>query len=75
MKTVKAKIELNEEDLKIIIAGYLGAKPTDIHFNVTKMQRDSEYVTAVITKDINIPVNPVASREESAYEHYCPNNL
>ena len=75
MKTVKAKIELNEDEIKDILAKYLGVKPSDVSFNVVKMQRDSEYVTAVITKDINIPVNPVVSREESAYEHYCPNNL
>lgn len=75
MKTVKAKIELNEEDLKDILAKYLGVKPSDVRFNVIKMQRDCEYVTAVITKEIDIPVNPVASREESTYEHYCPNNL
>ena len=75
MKTVKAKIELNEEDLKIIIAGYLGVKPTDVRFNVVKMQRDGEYVTAVIAKDIDIPVGPTVDHNESAYEHYCPNNL
>jgi len=74
MKTLKAKIELNEEDLKDILAKYLGVKPSDVRFNVVKMQRDSEYVTAVITKEIDIPVDPAASREESAYEHYCPNN-
>lgn len=75
MKTIKAKIELNEEDLKDILAKYLGVKPSDVRFNVVKMQRDGEYVTAVITKEIDIPVNSVASREESAYEHYCPSNL
>lgn len=75
MKTLKAKIELNEEDLKDILAKYLGVKPSDIRFNVVKMQRDSEYVIAVITKEIDIPVDPAASHEESAYEHYCPNNM
>lgn len=75
MKTLKAKIELNEEDLKDILAKYLGVKPSDVRFNVVKMQRDGEYVTAVITKEIDIPVDPAASREESAYEHYCPNNM
>lgn len=74
MKTVKAKIELNEEDLKGILAKYLGVKPSDVHFNVAKMQRDSEYITAVITKEIDIPLEPAVSREESAYEHYCPNS-
>lgn len=77
MKTVKAKIELNEEDLKDILAKYLGVRPSDVRFNVVKMQRDGEYVTAVIAKEIDIPVNSVASREtdhvETAYEHYCPN--
>ena len=78
MKTVKAKIELNEEDLKDILAKYLGVKPSDVRFNVVKMQRDGEYVTAVIMKEIGIPVNSVADvvdRMETAYEHYCPNNL
>ena len=78
MKTVKAKIELNEEDLKDILAKYLGVKPSDVRFNVVKMQRDGEYVTAVIMKEIGIPVNSVADvvdRLETAYEHYCPNNL
>jgi len=78
MKTVKAKIELSEEDMKDILAKYLGVKPADVRFNVTKMQMDGEYVTAVITKEIGIPVNSVADvadHEETAYEHYCPNNL
>lgn len=78
MKTVKAKIELSEEDMKDILSKYLGVKPADVRFAVTKMQRDSEYVTAVITKEIDIPMNSVATREadhmESAYEHYCPNS-
>ena len=78
MKTVKAKIELSEEDMKDILAKYLGVKPADVRFTVTKMQRDGEYVAAVITKEIGIPVNSlidVADREETAYEHYCPNDL
>lgn len=75
MKTVKAKIELSEEDMKDILAKYLGVKPADVRFTVTKMQRDGEYVTAVITKEIDIPANLVVNRGETAYEHYCPNNL
>ena len=78
MKTVKAKIELNENEIKDIMAKYLGVKPSDICFNVVKMQRDYECVTAVITKEIGIPVNSLidaADHEETAYEHYCPNNL
>lgn len=72
MKTIKAKIELSEEDMKDILAKYLGVKPADIRFNVTKMQRDGEYVTAVITKEIDIPANLVVNRGKTAYEHYCP---
>jgi hypothetical protein len=74
MKTVKAKIELSEDEIRVILAEYLGVKPSDVRFNVVKMQRDGEYVTAVISKEIGIPADPVASREESAYEHYCPNS-
>lgn len=79
MKTVKAKIELSEADLQSILANCLGVKPSDVRFDVHKLQLDGEYVTAVITKEIDIPVNSVVSRKESAnetaYEHYCPNNL
>lgn len=74
MKTVKAKIELNEDEIRVVLAEYLGVKPSDVRFNVTKMQRDGEYVSAIITKEIDIPVDPAAGHEESAYEHYCPNN-
>ena len=79
MKTVKAKIELSEADLQGILANCLRVTPSDVRFEVHKLQLDGEYVTAVITKEIDIPMNPVATREadhvESAYEHYCPNNL
>lgn len=75
MKTLKAKIELSEEDLKNVLAKYLGVEPSNIDFNVVKMQRDYEYVTAVITKEIDIPMNSVVNHEETAYEHYCPNNI
>lgn len=75
---VKAKIELNEEEVKGILADYLGVKPSDVRFNIVKGQRDCEFVTAVITKEIDIPVNSVVTRGadhvESAYEHYCPNS-
>ena len=74
MKTVKAKIELSEEDMKDILAKYLGVKPSDVRFNVTKMQRDGEYVTAVITKELDIPANLVVNRGETACEHYCPDS-
>ena len=75
MKTVKAKIELNEDEIKDILAKYLGVKPSDVSFNVVKMQRDYEYVTAIVTKEIGVPATSVADHVESAYEHYCPNNL
>ena len=71
MKTVKAKFELSEAEIKDILAMHLWVNPSDICFKVVQMQRDDEYVTAIITKEIDIPVNSV----ESAYEHYCPNNL
>ena len=71
MKTVKAKFELSEAEIKDILAKYLGVNPSDVCFKVVQMQRDGEYITAIITKEIEIPVNSV----ESAYEHYCPNNL
>lgn len=73
MKTVKAKIELSEDEIRVVLAEYLGVKPSDVHFNVVKMQRDGEYVTAIVTKEIDIPVDPAANHVESAYEHYCPN--
>ena len=75
MKTVKAKIELGENELLAILAEYFEVKPTDITFNVIEMQRDTRCVNAVIAKEIVIPANPVVNRNESAYEHYCPNNL
>ena len=75
MRTVKAKIELGEDELLAILAEYFEAKPTDISFNVIEMQRDTRCVNAVIAKEIVIPAKPVESRNESAYEHYCPNNL
>ena len=76
MRTVKAKIELGENELLAILAEYFEVKPTDISFNVVEMQRDTRCVNAVITKEIDIPAKPVGSRpKESAYEHYCPNNL
>lgn len=71
---VKSKIELSEEEMRCILANCLGVKPSDVQFNVVKMQRDGEYVTAVITREIDIPVNGPVSRNETAYEHYCPNN-
>lgn len=74
MKTVKAKIELSEEDLRNILANYLGVEPFDVCFNVVKMQRNYEYVTAIIMKEIDIPATSVADHVETAYEHYCPNS-
>lgn len=75
MRTVKAKIELGEDELLAILAEYFEVKPTDIRFNVVEMQRDSRCVNAVIAKEIIIAAKPVANRNESVYEHYCPNNL
>lgn len=75
MKTVKAKIELSEDEIRVVLAEYLGVKPSDVRFNVVKMQRDGEYVTAIVTKEIDIPVDPADSHAESAYEHYCPSNI
>lgn len=75
MRTVKAKIELGENELLAILAEYFEVKPTDISFNVIEMQRDTRCVNAVIAKEIVIPAKPVVNRNESAYEHYCPNNL
>lgn len=75
MKTVKAKIELNEDEIRVVLAEYLGVKPSDVRFNVVKMQKDSEYVSAIVTKEIRVPVSSVVDCVESAYEHYCPNNL
>lgn len=74
MKTVKAKIELSEDEIRVVLAEYLGVKPSDVHFNVVKMQRDGEYVTAIVTKEIRVPASSVTDCVESAYEHYCPDN-
>lgn len=74
MKTVKAKIELSEDEIRVVLAEYLGVKPSDVRFNVVKMQRDGEYVSAIVSKEIRVPVSSVADCVESAYEHYCPDS-
>lgn len=77
MKALKAKIELTESEIKGILADYLGVEPASIAFNVVQGQRDNNIVTSVIYMDIPIPCAKASQivKEESKYEHYCPNNL
>ena len=82
MKEYTATIKLNENELKDVVAGYFGIKKDDVFFIIVEggNYNEGNYVNCEIHKKITVPENTVpVSREviksESAYEHYCPNNL
>lgn len=81
MKEYIAMIKLTESELKDVIAGYFGVDKSEVYFNVIIKDGGWEedfIVTCEIKKKINAPgVRDVKIKliEETAYEHYCPNNL
>ena len=91
MKEYIATIKLTEGELKDVIAGYFGVDKSEVYLNVIKdgAWEEDFIVTCEIKKKINVlacddplPHRPPGVREaktklieETAYEHYCPNNL
>lgn len=87
MKEYTATVKLNESELKDVIAGYFGIKKDDVFFSIVEGGNYDEgnYVNCEIHKKIIVPENNDtasnyppgvrSNKPESAYEHYCPNNL
>lgn len=87
MKEYTASIKLNESELKDIIAIYFGIKKDDVFFTLAEggNYNEGNYVNCEIHKKLVVSENSEASlhyppgvrdiKSESAYEHYCPNNL
>lgn len=77
MKEYTATVKLNESELKDVIAGYFGIKKDDVFFIIVEGGNydGGNYVNCEIHKKITVPENREVIKSETAYEHYCPNNL
>ena len=54
VKTVKAKIDLCESEIKDILAEYLGVEPSDILFIITTGQHDNYIMSCTVFKNMDV---------------------